>query len=423
MVVRDVIQAVLVHAGLWVTAVLFLLPLRHRERAVLRTAACVAAGAAVRLAVYALPGHLMATVWLDPLLCCAEALAFFWVCADMPGRSALYAGIWTVMVYQLATEASMALYGVTEALTPAAPLLALAFWCGGQALVGLTVARWMPDHGTYHPGPRQLTSAVLLLALFLGIDWLYEATDAQWGGLVALVVKIYCTTILYLQHNLFQKSAIQQELDLMNHLWAQQRDQYALAKENIALIDRKCHDMKHQIQAMRVLFDGEQRERYLQELEQSVRIYEVLAKTGNEVLDTVLTEKSLYCEANGIQAHCVADGRLLAFMDPVDLYTIFGNAMDNAIESVRQNEDRDKRIIDVLVYAQKQMLVIEIVNPVSGELRFDQEGLPQSTKVKDGYHGFGLKSIRYTVKKYGGFLKVKVENGCFYLQILLPIQS
>lgn len=156
-------------------------------------------------------------------------------------------------------------------------------------------------------------------------------------------------------------------------------------------------------------------------MEQSVRIYEVLAKTGNEVLDTVLTEKSLYCEANGIQAHCVADGSLLSFMDPVDLYTIFGNALDNAIESVRDSEDREKRIIDVLVYAEKQMLVIQIINPVSGELRFDREGLPMSTKVNDGYHGFGLKSIRHTVKRYGGFLTVKVENGCFYLQILLPV--
>lgn len=109
-------------------------------------------------------------------------------------------------------------------------------------------------------------------------------------------------------------------------------------------------------------------------------------------------------------------------MDPVDLYTIFGNALDNAIESVKDNADREKRIIDVLVYAEKQMLVIQIINPVARPLQFDEEGLPMSTKVNDGYHGFGLKSIRHTVKRYGGFLTVKVENGCFYLQILLPMQ-
>ena len=307
---------------------------------------------------------------------------------------------------------------------PLLPVLLL--WAVSLAAVGLTIARWMPDDGTYHAGPRQLTSAFVLWALFLAIRWLYVAAPPEGpftplSHALMLLVRFYCVTILYLQHELFRKSAIRQELDMLNHLWVQQRDQYDLAKENIALINQKCHDLKHQIQAMRVMFSDERREEYFKEMEQSVRIYEVLAKTGNEVLDTVLTEKSLYCEANGIQAHRVAGGSLLSFMDPVDLYTIFGNALDNAIESVRDSEDREKRIIDVLVYAEKQMLVIQIINPVSGELRFDREGLPMSTKVNDGYHGFGLKSIRHTVKRYGGFLTVKVENGCFYLQILLPV--
>ena len=56
-------------------------------------------------------------------------------------------------------------------------------------------------------------------------------------------------------------------------------------------------------------------------------------RTGNEILDTILTEKSLICENSGIHINCVADGSLLAFMNPVDLYTLFGNALDNAIEA------------------------------------------------------------------------------------------
>ena len=146
----------------------------------------------------------------------------------------------------------------------------------------------------------------------------------------------------------------------------------------------------------------------------------MLAKTGNEVLDTVLTEKSLFCEASGIQANCVADGHLLDFMDPVDLYTIFGNALDNAIESVSAIEDRTRRIIDVQVFSEKQMLVIQIINPIGQELTFDAEGLPVSTKEPNGYHGFGLRSIRHTAEKYGGFMTVKAEDGVFYLRLLLP---
>lgn len=423
---RFPVLSLLTLAGLWVSALLFLLPLRKKEPFRLRLLLCLCLESLGYLALSLLFVRLDLLTWVGPILRFALVVLLFWQCGDLSTKAVFYCAVWTVMIHDLSFEVSSTFYQLLPQGMPMRGLLPLLLWAGSLAAVGLTIARWMPDNRSYHTGPRQLTSAFLLLILFLAMGWLYAGSglsrDPMVGLVVMLLIKCHCVTILYLQHELFQKSAIRQELSMLNHLWIQQKDQYALAKENISLINQKCHDLKHQIQAMRVMFSDEKREDYFHEMEQSVRIYEVLAKTGNEVLDTVLTEKSLYCEANGIQANCVADGSLLSFMDPVDLYTIFGNALDNAIESVKDNADREKRIIDVLVYAEKQMLVIQIINPVARPLQFDEEGLPKSTKVSDGYHGFGLKSIRHTVKRYGGFLTVKVENGCFYLQILLPMQ-
>lgn len=64
-------------------------------------------------------------------------------------------------------------------------------------------------------------------------------------------------------------------------------------------------------------------------MEAEIRQYEAQNKTGNKVLDTVLTSKSLYCNKNGITFTCVADGTLLGFMDVMDICSIFGNALDN----------------------------------------------------------------------------------------------
>lgn len=416
------ILPLLKYAGLWSSALLFVVPLRHKAHWVPKTIICALLGTAMRMLI--LSSQVTNLMWLDTCVSYAAVVLLFYLCADVPLKAVLYCGLWTQITYQLWLDVTVTLYAVFLKTWPGPALLSVLIWGIGQVVMGLTLARWMPDAGSYHPGPRQLTSAFLLWALLLVINWLYHFWGQDfrnWNAwLMVLFIKIYCTTILYLQHNLFQKSAIQQELDIMNHLRVQQKNQYDLSKENIALINQKCHDLKHQIKAMRTFLSSEQREEYLREIEQSVRIYEVLAKTGNEVLDTVLTEKSLYCEANGIQAHCVADGRLLDFMDPIDLYTIFGNAMDNAIESVSQNADREKRLIDVMVYEEKKMLVIQIINPLDQALQFDLGGLPQSTKMGTGYHGYGLRSIRHTVKKYGGYLTIKAEEGCFYLQILIP---
>jgi len=139
-------------------------------------------------------------------------------------------------------------------------------------------------------------------------------------------------------------------------------------------------------------------------------------------LDTVLTEKSLYCEANHIAIHCVADGTGLEFIDAVDLYTVFGNALDNAIECVQQIEPAEKRMIDVLICREVGCLVVHIRNSMEGKLDF-VDGLPRTTKEDNGYHGYGLKSIRHTVEQYGGHMNVKAENGWFSLKLLIPIEN
>ena len=142
-------------------------------------------------------------------------------------------------------------------------------------------------------------------------------------------------------------------------------------------------------------------------------IYDAMVETGNEILDTVLTEKSLICEARGITLTCVADGECLSFMDAVDIYAIFGNALDNAIEAVSALEDPDRRSIAVMVFARANLVFLQLENYYSGSLQFDGT-LPATTKQQEaGYHGFGLKSIRYTAEKYGGFLTAQNEDDIF----------
>jgi len=412
----------------WSIALVFLWPLKKKDRRWKRRAMLsIALGSIVFLGASFLIDRIPFMTGIRSLLFLALIGLLFWQCADLAFNAVVYCAVWSTMVSDLLMECNTLIY---RRLFPhtALPLLVEAALLA-VTLVGMggTLARWMPYKGRYHTGPRQFSFALALWCISLLADLFWSiwnpSPDRLTDWILLILIKFYCVTVLYLQHGLFQKSAIRQELAMLNTLWMQQKAQYDLSKENIALINRKCHDLKHQIRAMRTMAAEGPREQYLQEIEQSVRIYDVLAKTGNEVLDTVLTEKSLVCEANGIQANCVADGRLLAFMDPVDLYTIFGNALDNAIESVSTIEDRTRRIIDVQVYSEKQMLVIQIINPIQQELVFDSEDLPVTTKEQNGYHGFGLRSIRYTTKKYGGFMTVKVEGGAFYLRLLLPRAS
>ena len=347
-----------------------------------------------------------------------SAVLIFYNCVKGKGFGLWYCGVWGTMTFLLVLETSYVL--CSPLLGDLGNwLLKILFSVAVNVAIGLTLARWMPEKGQYQIGPRQMVSAWVFCIMSENL-FIYAKVDPG-AALFNIVLQFYCITILYLQSALFKKSSMRKELETIQLLWHQQKGQYQLSKETIELINHKCHDLKHQVQAIRAVKDEKERETYLEKIEKSVQIYSAIVRTGNEILDTILTEKSLICENSGIHINCVADGSLLAFMNPVDLYTLFGNALDNAIEAVRKLESKEKRVIDIMLYERQSFLMLQIVNPMCGEVKFE-DGLPLTTKAKNGYHGYGMKSMLHTIQKYEGHLTTEVKNGCFYFNVMLPLE-
>ena len=236
-----------------------------------------------------------------------------------------------------------------------------------------------------------------------------------------IMVELLSLITLYLQNDIEQRQHAQMELNLVQRLWQSKQRQYEISKETIDLINRKCHDLKYQLAAFRTMQDDAETDRRLGEVERSVMIYDSAIQTGNRVLDVVLTEKSLYCEAEHITLTCMVDGAKLGFIDQADLYALFGNALDNAIESVMKQRDPAKRVIQVSVYPDNGFLMIRIRNYCDEPITL-VDGLPATSKKTDkGYHGYGLRGIRYTAEQYGGTMSVKIAPDSFTLQVVLPL--
>ena len=353
-------------------------------------------------------------------------LGFIYTCWNLSLSLSLYYGMWAFMSWQLMCELWTGWISFLKYIGRSTPIQeavsCLLIFVVGNLLIRFTLARWMPEDSKDKLGPRQLISALVIYCAFEVIGYtpgkdVVVPGEGKW--VIIYLAQMLLILLLYLQNELFKKSAMRQELAVMNMLWKKEQEQYELSKENIAIINQKCHDLKHQIRAIRSM-NKEEIDAYLNDMEESVEIYESIVKTGNEVLDTILTEKSLYCKERGITVSCVADGSQMGFINTIDLYAILGNALDNAIEAVEKFKHQEKRQIDVMIYRQQQFLVINIVNPTK-EIPVFEEELPKTTKSDRFHHGFGLKSIQYMVKKYDGNLNVSVEDDCFSLKILIPI--
>lgn len=261
------------------------------------------------------------------------------------------------------------------------------------------------------------TVATLLVVNILNY-WTYSFSFQSLATYVYQL--ICCVLLLAVQFGIFDRSLIAQEHALMEQMYQERERQYKLSQENIDIINRKCHDMKHQLALLRNSRTLAEQEDGLREIEDAVMIYDTSVQTGNQILDTLLTEKSLQCEKHRINISCLVDGQLLRFMDNTDLYSLFGNALDNAIECVL-GEEEENRIISLSVARQAGCALISLDNYCSIPVQF-RNGLPLTTKEDNGYHGFGTRSIQYVAQKYGGTVTMQyiVEEKRFLLTILFP---
>ena len=239
---------------------------------------------------------------------------------------------------------------------------------------------------------------------------------------IRTLVDLGGTAILFAYHIQRSELRLRRELESVQNVLQNQYLQYQQSKESIDLVNRKYHDLKHQIAWLREENDPEKRSAFLDAMESEIRNYEAQNKTGNPVADTMLTSKGLYCASHDITLTCVVDGALLDFMDVMDICTIFGNALDNAIEYVETLAETEKRLIHVTVSAQKGFVLLSFENYCEAVPDFDG-GLPVTTKGDAAYHGYGLKSMRHVARKYGGTLTVQKREDWFELKILLPLPT
>lgn len=210
------------------------------------------------------------------------------------------------------------------------------------------------------------------------------------------------------------------ENDTLHSIMQMQYQSYQLSQESIDMVNQKYHDLKHQIALLKSQAAPGRAEDNLNRLEKDIKKYEARNQTGNPVLDAVLTNKSLYCQNHNIELKVIADGRPLSMMEDMEIAALFGNMLDNAIESCERIPDRQKRLVRLYVADDKGFLRVRIENYCEERIRF-VNGMPLTTKRDKRYHGFGMKSMQRTVEKYGGSMVASQQDNWFVLKILIPI--
>ena len=414
----------------WLACVLFIIPLTKRFSKY-KTAAIMAAAFVIQSVFLTATGDIAIYFWI-PCMVVAVLLMIGFIagCCEISMTDAAYFGMiaFVVAEFMASVEWQMVCFFSNGETYVQVIFLAAIYGIVAVIFYALIHKRLPTDENMNISAKEYFSGLLIAVAVFAvsNMSFLTENTPFSSHfsfeiGNIRTLVDLGGIAILYAHLTQCCEIRIRKELEAVQNVLQNQYVQYKQSRESIELINYKYHDLKHQIAFLRQESDPEKRREFLNRMEDEIRQYEAQNKTGNKVLDTVLTTKSLYCAKHGITFTCVADGTLLDFMDVMDICSIFGNAFDNAIECEMKIADKEKRLIHVTVTKQKNFLLLRFENYFEDTLQYS-EGKLVTTKKEKKYHGYGLKSVRYTVNKYGGAVSIDTANHWFVLKILIPLK-
>lgn len=257
--------------------------------------------------------------------------------------------------------------------------------------------------------------STMVLAFGLGLARITQGNTGrnETAVFAESVYQLLCGTyILLLQFGVMERAKLSRSVEDMRELVHLQREQFRQSEESAALVNEKYHDLKGLLEN----FQGQISQEQTDQIKQKVEKYDTFVDTGNRVLDIVLAEKRAACARRGIELTAFADGGALDFIEELDLYALVSNALNNAVDAVVELPEGERFII-LTASAEGDMATIHVENPYTGDIAMEG-GLPKSRRDAR-YHGFGVKSMKRTVEKYGGTLAVTLNHGKFLLDLIL----
>lgn len=232
------------------------------------------------------------------------------------------------------------------------------------------------------------------------------------------VVMILYTMVFHIKNSMHQKHISEVE-QAMKDSYAQTEMKMKMDKE----IARIHHDLKHQLAAMDVsalASDSDGRKELANSLMKQVTDLEVVSGSGNALLDSLLTHLMKNARDKGISLELFLEKEDYGFLESIDMCSIFGNVLSNAIEAAEKLPDADYKWIRVKSAVIQGIWILKAENLFS-EAPLMENGDYISSKAGPKRTGIGISSVRYCAEKYGGKTEIYTGNNVFTIKVMIPV--
>lgn len=265
----------------------------------------------------------------------------------------------------------------------------------------------------------------LLIFIFLIFQTLFALLSrkaVRYSLFLSVIQFLYIVLMTFFLLTMMKQEENNTNIFILKQMWNEDRKHYQIQKESMEIINIKCHDLKHQIQNLKETGNSTDTisKDLMKQLEDNIDIYDSVIKTGNEVLDVILSNVALRASKKGIQLTSMVDGVCLSFLEEGDMFSLVGNMLDNAMEYEDKIFDKNDCFISLTIKKVNQMAHIHCENYYIGKNTMIDGSLMTSKQDKNN-HGYGIKSMEQIVNKYNGQFDIVIADDMFQVDVLIPI--
>lgn len=208
------------------------------------------------------------------------------------------------------------------------------------------------------------------------------------------------------------------ELQERNHQLTMQAMHYENLQKKITDARRAKHDVRHHIVLMQeYLAEGklDALHDYLNKYNESLPDDSLVRFCENTAANAILLYFAQQAKDNNIDYIVKATIPNDIFISDTDISVLFGNLIENALESCRNESGNDRNIL-ICASLTGSSFCITVDNTFSGTLRCTNDSKLVSTKHKG--LGLGTQSVKSIAEHYNGVCRFETKDGMFYASVM-----
>lgn len=247
----------------------------------------------------------------------------------------------------------------------------------------------------------------------------HELSNKDYLFLIADAVFVIMTNLylFYLLDTFAENKDLKYKLALYERQAQSNYEYYTKKMESQKTAMAVIHDIRKHIKVMekmKVYDASAEMEAYTKSFEDMITPLLVRQYCDNPILNIIINDKADFCEKSGIEFKVEVEKLSFDFIKPIDITTIFGNILDNAIEACEETEDKK---IYLMIHPFNDLIYIQLSNSFSGNVKWSTKGVPLSNRGEQ--HGIGLDNVEKVLAGYNGNMQFSVEKQVFTVEIMI----